>query len=361
MSHIFSVFNQAGGVAKTTLAMNLGYELAQLNRYKNDNPRARWSRSGNGTPPWANRNYERPEKNSIRQELKRQDREYRKYERNVRKNGKWLIAALPYKTFSSYYDYDPKDKRRAHRDRRHGLAERRREYYRYPAPIVYYTPQVENWFSLAAYSEPNYYGQYSYGDVGRDRSYYSEPYYGDRHYDYDNDDYYWGEDEYYGREDWRNSLFRMILGAVFGRSDVGYFDRPAYAGRYDQYYPQPVYYYAEPMGSYDPFYINAYSDPFAKHTFERAAATGYCRGYMDAMNARRFGINDYYHPYAYSGGWFDNYSASFTERQRLLSQGYELGYRDAMANRDHYGIAEGGGTLDLVSVLLENVLLSGAI
>ncbi|MBF2050208.1 MAG: ParA family protein [Elainella sp. C42_A2020_010] len=30
MSHIFSVFNQAGGVAKTTLAMNLGYELAQL-------------------------------------------------------------------------------------------------------------------------------------------------------------------------------------------------------------------------------------------------------------------------------------------------------------------------------------------
>lgn len=30
MSHIFSIFNQAGGVAKTTLAMNLGYELVQM-------------------------------------------------------------------------------------------------------------------------------------------------------------------------------------------------------------------------------------------------------------------------------------------------------------------------------------------
>lgn len=30
MSQILSIFNQAGGVAKTTLAMNLGYELSQL-------------------------------------------------------------------------------------------------------------------------------------------------------------------------------------------------------------------------------------------------------------------------------------------------------------------------------------------
>lgn len=30
MSHVFAIFNQAGGVAKTTLTMNLGYELAQM-------------------------------------------------------------------------------------------------------------------------------------------------------------------------------------------------------------------------------------------------------------------------------------------------------------------------------------------
>ena len=31
MSRIIAVFNQAGGVAKTTLTPNLGYHLAQLN------------------------------------------------------------------------------------------------------------------------------------------------------------------------------------------------------------------------------------------------------------------------------------------------------------------------------------------
>ncbi|WP_442946726.1 ParA family protein [Nostoc sp. 'Peltigera membranacea cyanobiont' N6] len=30
MSRIIAVFNQAGGVAKTTLTQNLGYQIAQL-------------------------------------------------------------------------------------------------------------------------------------------------------------------------------------------------------------------------------------------------------------------------------------------------------------------------------------------
>jgi hypothetical protein len=41
-----------------------------------------------------------------------------------------------------------------------------------------------------------------------------------------------------------------------------------------------------------------------------------------------------------------------------MCEGYEIGYRDAMDDRDSYGIYEGGGNLDLVTALLGSVMAS---
>ena len=46
MSRIIAVFNQAGGVAKTTLTQNLGYQLAQLGE------RVLWGRGNNLLVEW---------------------------------------------------------------------------------------------------------------------------------------------------------------------------------------------------------------------------------------------------------------------------------------------------------------------
>ncbi len=207
--------------------------------------------------------------------------------------------------------------------------------------------------------------------------YNSGKYYGD---DYYGGDYYYDDDRYYGRSSWKEGLLRSILSVVFGGGgNDQYYAQPGYANNYyEPYYSQPGYtsVYSTPV--YDqayttPYYQGypyqtasygspyGYNDPYSQDLIQRAAATGYCRGYADAQNAQRYGWADQGDPYGYNDSGFGNYAVSFTEQQRLLSQGYELGYRDAMEERDQYGVGQNGGTLDLVSVLLENVLLNGSV
>ena len=56
----------------------------------------------------------------------------------------------------------------------------------------------------------------------------------------------------------------------------------------------------------------------------------------------------------------DNYSmcsVSLGERRRLMAEGYELGYRDAMLQQQaDYGYQETPAYFDLVSLALGNVL-----
>jgi hypothetical protein len=159
------------------------------------------------------------------------------------------------------------------------------------------------------------------------------------------------------------------LSVVFGGGNGGSYAQPNYANynepNYSRpYYSQPNYStpdYYQTAGYGSPYARSGYSDPYSQDMIQRAAATGYSRGYTDGQNAQRYGWADQGDPYGYNDSGFGNYAVSFTEQQRLLSQGYELGYRDAMEQRDQYGVGQNGGTLDLVSVLLENVLLNGSV
>jgi len=81
---------------------------------------------------------------------------------------------------------------------------------------------------------------------------------------------------------------------------------------------------------------------------------GYDQGYQTAQYAQQQGIDTYYDPYAANDS--DTYSVSMAENRRVFSEGYEQGYRDAMARRNEYDPTEDGQTPDLVSLLLGNVL-----
>lgn len=248
-----------------------------------------------------------------------------------------------------------------------------------------YGPYVSS--NYGGYSSP-YYGGYAnnyqpnYYDFGYGDSYYDDANYDDGYY---GDNGYYGNDGYYGdnRSSWKEGLLRTLLSLVFGGvnggynngdyGNGGYYNQPAYAG-YSQPYGSPAY--SQQYGNYpnyspvgysqQPYYGSPYQDVvysngYERELIERAAASGYSQGYTDGQNAARYGYTDYYDPYSSGNGAYDNYSVSIDERQQLLSEGYELGYRDAAEQRDVYGINNGGGTMDLVSVLLQNVLLNGSI
>lgn len=213
-------------------------------------------------------------------------------------------------------------------------------------------------------SDPWFYRPVEYYDFG-----FGEPFY----YDDDYDDYYYASDDYYDYPDGyyvvdseRDGLLRTILSIVFGVPVGGRYYEPSYADY------EPAYYYdSYPAVAYSPVYSNTYpqygapyddafyGDGYTRELVRQGVATGYCQGFIDGQNARRYGVSDYYDPYGYDGDPFDNYSVSFSERQRLLSEGYEMGYRDAMDDRDVYGIDDYGASPDLVNVMLGNVLLTG--
>jgi hypothetical protein len=90
--------------------------------------------------------------------------------------------------------------------------------------------------------------------------------------------------------------------------------------------------------------------------FTHLLAIGYEQGYHEGLAARRLKERDrvFYDPYSYDNISFDPYSVSLGDNRRCLSQGYELGYDDAINRIGAYDRFE-EGEVDLVSLLIGTV------
>lgn len=143
---------------------------------------------------------------------------------------------------------------------------------------------------------------------------------------------------------------------------------PAYAGYGDTGY-YPATYASTDLSYYDPYF---HEDPYYakvlpiqhfvsdapggglfRQMFTQLLAIGYDQGYQDGLHARQIAERDrtFYDPYAYDNAVYDPYSVSLGDNRRCLSQGYELGYEDAINNELAYDQFN-NGEVDLVSVLI---------
>lgn len=259
-------------------------------------------------------------------------------------------------------------------------------WYDYPRYTTIYQPPYPTTYMVN-------YPTYSYQDGGYpfDSTYlyaYDDSYY----YDYGSGYY---DDDYYDGFDWKQMLFRTVIAAFFSNGDnIGYFDpypqyqTYGYADDYGypptySYYPyytfgyEPALAYYEPAAyyGYDHFsyaglpyeysmysslpyndIVDLYSGGVAGELIQRALVTGYYQGLLEGQAAQRYGWDDeYYDPYVYEQAMYDPYSSSIGNCRRYFSEGYELGYMDALNERDEFDLA-GGGDIDLVSLLLTSVL-----
>ena len=96
---------------------------------------------------------------------------------------------------------------------------------------------------------------------------------------------------------------------------------------------------------------------FVSELIANFLAQGYDQGYVAGQSARRNQSGETYFrdPYVTEDGIYDPYSSSMGENRQILSEGYELGYQDALQGRNDYD-PQDGGNVDLVSLLLQNVL-----
>ncbi len=198
-----------------------------------------------------------------------------------------------------------------------------------------------------------------------------------------------------GGSNWAQPLIRSVIAAFFSNgvsnSYSDDYDQPYYAG--DNYgyasqhqYSQPRYHtfgyaptsaYYEPAAYYghDQYTYNdlpydrfagalpyndvqdIYSGGIAGELIQRELGTGYYQGLLEGQQARKRGWGDRYYsdPYVYEQAIYDPYSTSIGDSRRHFSEGYEMGYEDALSGRDDFDLA-GGGEVDLVSLLLGNVL-----
>lgn len=268
-------------------------------------------------------------------------------------------------------------------------------------------PQYRDYRS---YDQPQYrdyrtYDQSQYGDYRTyDQPSYQQYYQPDyRAYDYSQvytpySGYGYGDSGYYAnqRSSWVEPLIRSVIASFFSNgTDGGYYDdyrygQPTYGSNYGyapQYgYSEPTYYtfgypatssYYEPAAyyGYDQYAYNEipydafqgalpyndvrdiYSGGVAGELIQRALGTGYYQGLLEGQQARRRGWGDRYYadPYLYEQAIYDPYSSSIGDCRRHFSEGYEMGYQDALRGRDEFDIAD-GGDVDLVSLLMGSVL-----
>lgn len=323
-------------------------------------------------PPGQIRSAEVHERNAIRQAAKEQERIYRQGQVYQQPYYQPYSPAPVYTYPQQYYSYDPYSYSTV-------------VPYIQPAyvdPYVYtgggylsYSPlYVPNAIAYAPYSTYSYYPDYySYGS----------PYYG--YYD-DN------------RFDWKSMLVRSIIGFALGAfTDNDYVNNPfAYnpynSSGYGYGYPSSMYSTASysPYGGYYPSFIEepvyiqpvydigGYQEPlvnllpvqdlfgptyggYSGATLREVLAQGYEQGYQAGWYARENQLRDNYYSsyldsgYAYDDDYYDPYAYSIGENRRCFSEGYALGYQDALNSRENYLVGYGRDT-DLLSLLLSNVI-----
>ena len=185
-----------------------------------------------------------------------------------------------------------------------------------------------------------------------------DPYYasGPVNYGYTQPSYYgYGQPQYYGS---------------------GY--APQYSGYNTGYLPAAYSAYGQPAYGYDPYLsggglLNSgggllSSIPLASilgqggrggyvtQILTQVLAQGYLQGLLAGENAREsgYGEDGYYDPYVSQEGVYDPYSYTIGENRRVMSEGYDLGFEDALEGRNQYN-PQAVGNVDLVSLLLGNV------
>ena len=195
-----------------------------------------------------------------------------------------------------------------------------------------------------------------------------------------------------GGSGWKDLILRSVIANVLGGGggglDLGniipnqryaqntpanYGYEPVYNGYSQPYYsPAPVNYGYYDQPQYDsPFgggllnslpiaeIVSQYTgdNEFVSGLVGMFLTQGYDQGYLAGQGAREYGYEDanYNDPYTYQNGSCDPYSTTIGENRRYLSEGYNLGYRDAIAGNTGYD-PDTEGNVDLVGALLNNVL-----
>lgn len=216
--------------------------------------------------------------------------------------------------------------------------------------------------------------------------------------------------EYTQREAWRDDVLRSVISINVGYpNDYYYIPPPAYPTfygvnydpwsyniGYTYYNPEFRNFYVAPYSyaymPYDPFYSSLYyNDPyyfddpsddfltvrvfastsgsgFLTRLVGGLLAYGYDQGYRDGLLAASggYGYTSYQDPFVYyeepyygdpyveetyaTYSFYEPYSYSGYENRRTLSEGYELGYRDALYGQAGYDPYAYAGQIDLVSI-----------
>lgn len=252
----------------------------------------------------------------------------------------------------------------------------------------------------------NYYGR----DYRQNGSNYYSPNTNMQRYSYD------PRNTYQQRDSLRGNILRSVIGMVLENNMGSQYNAPQYNdynsygipynpayngggyyspnaqyqdyGRATPYYNNSqtnAYPYSSTYGGGSPLYSNGGASQivvpllanllgsrggFVGRLVSQLLASGYNQGYQDAQYARLNGYgNQYYQdPYAHQAAYtqpayayndigYDPYS-SLAENRQYLSEGYELGYHDALNTRNQSGIFGNSSGGDLISALLGSILQS---
>jgi len=203
----------------------------------------------------------------------------------------------------------------------------------------------------------------------------------------------------------RENIVRSLISSFFGVPQQPSYYQPyqsyqayqPYQGYQPAYYQQPYYSqpyysnasyspsygYASPYNggyAYDPYLSNGYQPYYGTQMFaggglkstllnvglsmlQGLLGNGYQQGLNQGQYVRDYygrPVTTYYDPYAAAQpAYYSPIASSFADQRQLLEEGYRLGYRDAMLDRDPYGNAyTRNAPVDLVSQFLANTLVN---
>ncbi|MGB7202168.1 MAG: hypothetical protein WBD16_07855 [Pyrinomonadaceae bacterium] len=200
---------------------------------------------------------------------------------------------------------------------------------------------------------------------------------------YDDDDYSRRDDGFTRRNIIRTILSNFFDGGFNGGQDAyatNYYPQgtyvnyaPAYYGNQPSYAAVPQYYSQSYYPSYnDGYYGDAYDSPaFGSDLFgggnslssglfsivgqllSGLLGQGYLQGLNDGDFARDNRLRNvgYNNPYEFGDAYSAPYTASLDQQRSLLRQGYELGYQDALRDRDPFETQNFGGNFGGIDIL----------